>query len=235
MGETRKRMKESGGGGGGGGFVNHSRTLPRTNFPHLHHRSRSHSHTFPHHYHAHPYPHPHPHIREVPFLTSVNVGPPAAHPIDFDDDDDHHHDPNPNHDLDHDRLRHHHHVHGLFGSETDTDDGKVTSATHTPSPHHLLNDSNETQTEEDDETTLREILHCSSRTPQQTPHNELASCDLCGSGHESALRPSRNLRVDAVFSIRSCTPSLQSPSTLSAVLPLWLNRFDIFKTPQYED
>lgn len=147
MGETRKRMKESGGGGGGGGFVTHSRTLPRTNFPHLHHRSHSHPHTFSHfsHHHFHQpvsqlHPHRHPFsgaVGEV-YISTLNVTP-SIH-SDFEDEDE--------------RFRHH----GLFGSETDTDDGKVTSATHTPSPHHLLNGSNETQTEEDDETTLREIL-----------------------------------------------------------------------------
>lgn len=138
MGETRKRMKESGGGGGGGGFVTQSRTLPRTNFPHLHHRSHSHPHTFPHpHYHSRPHAHRHSATREV-FITTVNVTP-SVH-SDFDGEEE--------------RLRHH----GLFSSETDTDNGKVTSVTQTPSPRYLLNDSNETKTEEDDETTLREIL-----------------------------------------------------------------------------
>lgn len=144
MGETRKRMKESGGGGGGGGFAAQSRTLPRTNLPHLHHRSHSHPHTFPHfpHHHyllqQHPQRHPYPAAGDV-YITTLNVTP-SVH-SDFEEDED-------------ERFRHH----GLFGSETDTDDGKVTSATHTPSPHHLLNGSNETQTEEDDEATLREIL-----------------------------------------------------------------------------
>lgn len=140
MGETRKRMKETGGGGGGGGFIAQSRTLPRTNFPHLHHRSLSHPHTFPYpHYHSHSHAYRYPAARDLLYVKPLNVS--SSGHSNFEDDEE-------------ERTRHH----GLFSSETDTDDGKVTSVTRTPSPHHLLNDSNETQTEEDDETTLREIL-----------------------------------------------------------------------------
>ncbi|XP_065205177.1 glucose transporter type 1 isoform X3 [Planococcus citri] len=188
MGETRKRMKESGGGGGGGGFAAHSRTLPKTNFPHLHHRSHSHPHTFPHlpHHHYHTHPHQHHHSQRHPYsvpgdvyITTLNVTP-SVH-SDFEEDED-------------ERFRHH----GLFGSETDTDDGKVTSVTHTPSPHHLLNGSNETQTEEDDEATLREILVSLQRQVTVMSMNLNAKLD------ELQTRGDRQLETDiALCEIRS--------------------------------
>ncbi|XKL59246.1 hypothetical protein PGB90_000262 [Kerria lacca] len=178
MGETRKRMKESGGGGGGGGFIAQSRTLPRTNFPHLHHRSHSHPHTFPHHYHSHPHRHQYSPANEV-YITTLSVTP-SAH-SDFEEDEN-------------ERIR----QHGFFGSETDTDDGKVTSATHTPSPHHLLNDSNETQTEEDDETTLREILMSLQRQVTVMSMNLNAKLD------ELQTRGDRQFETDiALCEIRS--------------------------------